>query len=47
MKKNFVVTTLSAGATLFVPDFVIYGLLPASFFDNEGMRAEPTMGPLV
>ena len=47
MRKNFLTATLAAGATLFVLGFVIYGLLLASFFDNEAMRAEPAMGPLV
>ena len=47
MNKNFLVATLAAGTTLFVLGFVIYGLLLASFFDNEALRAEPAMGPLV
>ena len=47
MNKSFVLATLAAGTTLFVPGVVIYGVLRASFFDNEAMRAEPAMGPLV
>ena len=45
--KSFVLATLAADTTLFVPGFVIYGVLLASFFDKEAMRAEPAMGPLV
>ena len=47
MNKNFLTATLAAGATLFVLGFVIYGVLLANFFDNEAMRAEPAMGPMV
>ena len=43
VNKNFVMATIAGGITLFVLNFLTYGVLLADFFANDAINPEPIM----